>query len=274
MTLNLILAAFGGGVLGATIGALPAFILTGFMVIAGIGLGGAAPVDMVGNVAFGAFLGPHIAFAGGVAAAVFSHRRGKLEAGGDILTPLSKFNDPMTLIVGGIFGVLGLVVNHLYGNVMVLATDTVAMTVVTSGIIARIAFGKTGLTGKCDTDKRVYFPVAESLGTLIVIGLGLGLVSSYFAVEFNLVVLGFGISAASLVFAQMGFPVPGTHHITLIAAVAAAATGNIMIGAAFGAVSAVLCDAFGKTFNSYCDSHIDPPAGAIFILTFVILAIF
>lgn len=272
MTLNLILAAFGGGLFGAVVGALPAFIMTGILVIAGVA-GAAAGFDFVGNVAFGPFMGPHIAFAGGVAAAVYSHRRGKLAAGGDITTPLSKFNDPVTLIIGGAFGILGLLVNYLYADVLALQTDTVALTVVTSGVIARILFGKTGIFGKCESDKRAYFPVSESLMTLIVMGFGLGLISSYFAVEYNLVVLGFGISAAFLIFTQMGFEVPGTHHITLVAAVAAAATGNILIGGAFGAISAVLCDAFGKTFNSYCDSHIDPPAGAIFILTTFIMLV-
>ena len=273
MTLNLIFAAFGGGLLGALIGALPAFIMTGFMVLAGLMVGAGGP-DIVGGVAFGTYLGPHIAFAGGVAACAYAHKKGKLEAGGDILTPMAKFNDPMILIVGGVFGILGLLINYAYASVLALPTDTVAMTVVTSGVIARLAFGRTGLLGKCEEKTRVFFPVAESLSTLIVIGLGLGLVSSYFAIEYNLVVLGFGLSAASLIFTQMGFPVPGTHHISLVAAVAAAASGSMLIGAVFGILSAILGDVFGKTFNAYCDSHIDPPAGAIFILTFVILAIF
>ena len=273
MTLNIILAAFGGGLLGAVVGALPAFIMTGFLVIAGL-MASSTGVDIVGTVAFGPFLGPHIAFAGGVAAAVFSHRRGRLEAGGDITAPLSKFNDPLTLIIGGIFGIIGLLINHLYGSILELQTDTVALTVVTSGIIARIIFGRTGLFGKCESDKRAYFPVSESLLTLTVMGFGLGLISSYFAVEYDLVVLGFGISAALLIFTQMGFAVPGTHHMTLVAAVAAAATGNILIGGLFGAISALLGDSIDKTFNSYCDSHIDPPAGAIFILTsFVMLVL-
>lgn len=273
MTLNLILAAFGGGLLGALIGALPVFIMTGFMVIAGLMVGAGGP-DVVGGIAFGAYLGPHIAFAGGVAAAAFAHKKGKLEAGGDILSPMAKFNDASVLLVGGVFGVVGLLINYLYATVLTIPTDTVAMTVVTSGLIARLVFGKSGLLGKCEDPKRVFFPVAESLSTLVVIGLGLGLVSSYFAVEYNLVVLGFGISAASLIFTQMGFEVPGTHHISLVSAVAAAASGSIIIGAVFGILSAILGDVFGKIFNSYCDSHIDPPAGAIFILTFIVLLIF
>ena len=273
MTINLIFAAFGGGLLGALIGALPVFIMTGFMVIAGLMVGVGGP-DIVGGVAFGPYLGPHIAFAGGVAAAAFAHRKGKLEAGGDILAPMAQFNDASVLLVGGLFGIVGLVINYLYASVLALPTDTVAMTVVTSGVIARLVFGKTGLLGKCEDKTRVFYPTAESLSTLVVIGLGLGLVSSYFAVEYNLVVLGFGLSAASLIFAQMGFPVPGTHHISLIAAVAANASGSLIIGAIFGIIAAVFGDIFDKTFNAYCDSHIDPPAGTIFILTFIILAIF
>lgn len=273
MTLNLILAAFGGGLLGALIGALPVFIMTGFMVIAGLMVSVGGP-DIVGGVAFGPYLGPHIAFAGGVAAAAFAHKKGKLEAGGDITAPMAQFNDASILLVGGAFGVLGLLINYAYSTVWAIPTDTVAMTVVTSGLIARLIFGKSGLLGKCDDPKRVFYPVAESLSSLIVIGLGLGLVSSYFAIEYNLVVLGFGLSAASLIFAQMGFAVPGTHHISLVSAVAAAASGSILIGALFGIIAAVFGDVFDKTFNSYCDSHIDPPAGTIFILTFIVLLIF
>lgn len=271
MTLNLILAAFGGGMFGALIGALPAFIFTGFLVIAGLMMGPEG-VDVVGGIAFGPF-GPHISFAGGVAAAAFSHRKGDLDAGGNILAPLAKFNDPAALLVGGVFGTIGAVINYFLAGVIALPTDTVALTVVLSGIIARLVFGRTGLTGKCDDDKRVYFPAGSTLTTLTVYGFGIGLLSSYLAVEFNLVVLGFGISAATLIFAQAGFEVPATHQISLIAALAAVGSGSILIGGVFGILSNLLCDAFGKTFNSYCDSHIDPPAGAIFIMTFVTMFI-
>lgn len=272
MDLIMLLTAIGGGIFGAAIGALPAFILTGFVAIAGNVLAASgASVDILGTVAFGSFLGPHIAFAGGTAAAAWSHRYGELEAGGDILTPLAKYNSMKPLIVGGLFGGLGYLLNYLFSGIMTLPTDTIALSVVASGFIARFAIGQTGPIGKCDSPNRVFFPDQMHTGFLIVFGLGLGIVVSQMTVTTGLVTLGFGISAASLIFAQIGFPMPATHHISLVAALAASVTGNVFIGALFGALSALLCEFYGRTFNSYCDSHIDPPAFAIFSLAFVIL---
>src|SRR6056297_2476035 len=84
--LVLLIASFAGGVFGAALGALPAFIFTGFMVIAGeainiltaqlgavagIPTGEVAP-NVTGLVAFGPVFGPHIAFAGGAAATAYA----------------------------------------------------------------------------------------------------------------------------------------------------------------------------------------------------------
>lgn len=138
----MILGAFGGGLFGALVGGLPAFILAGIIGMAGLAAS-TGSVDLVGNVAFGVILGPHIAFGGGgIAAAAYAHKIGKLDSGGDILTPLAKFNDVSILIVGGIFGVIAYMLNYLYASVLVIPTDTIAMTVVTTGIMARLIFWK------------------------------------------------------------------------------------------------------------------------------------
>lgn len=270
MDLLMIIAAFGGGLLGALMGALPVFILVGFVGVAGLTAVTGAPIDLVGGVAFGPFLGPHIAFGGGVAAAAYAHRKGKLEAGGDILAPLAKFNDPVILIVGGIFGVLAYMINYVYSGVLAIPTDTVAMTVLTSGIIARLVFGKSGLIGDTKAAGRKYFADGNGLLMLAVMGIGVGAISSYYTVTFGAVTLAFCISAASLIFAQMGYPVPATHHISLVSAYAASATGNIFIGILFGVIAAVVGDVINLVFNSHADSHIDPPAGTIFILSLLI----
>jgi len=269
MEILMILGAFAGGIIGALIGGLPAFILLGFIGLAGLTATGSA--DLVG-VAFGHILGPHIAFGGGgVAAAAYAHRIKKLEAGGDILTPLAKFNDVKILLVGGVFGIAAYMINYLYSIVLVIPTDRIAMTVVTLGIIARFMFGKTGLFGgECPNGNRVFVPTKESVPFLIVMGFAMGTMSSYFAVVSDLMVFGFLLSAASLIFTQMGFPVPGTHHITLVAAYAGAATGSVLIGALFGVIAALVGEFMGNTFNSYCDSHIDPPACTIFVLSLFI----
>lgn len=270
--LILLLTAIGGGIFGALVGALPAFIMTGFVAIAAnVLVATGSNIDMLGTVAFGSFLGPHIAFAGGVAASAWAHRYGDLEAGGDITAPMAQYNAMKPLLVGGVFGGLGFLLNYLFSTVLALQTDTVALTVVVSGIIVRFMIGRSGLIGKCDLEKRVYFPDQMTGGFLVVAGLGIGMVVSHMTIATGLVTLGFGISAASLVFTQMGVPVPGTHHISLVAALAASATGNVFIGALFGMLAAILGEVYGRTFNSYCDSHIDPPAFTIFTLAFIIL---
>lgn len=304
MDILALVAAFGGGAFGALIGALPAFILTGVVAVAGAAVALAGGPDLlIGNVAFGSYLGPHIAFAGGVAAAAFAAnmRTAKKIAttgdeieylseglqGADITKSLNLTEDFKVIAIGGIFGILGFLINYLYAGVLGFQTDTVAMTVATSGIIARLLLGKTGLTGKyTGNGKRQYFSTGKALTHNIVLSLSLGLGVSYIAASLTQTVgvpqelvtffptLCFGISAVSLVFAQTGSATPATHHITLIGALAAVSSGNPLVGVLFAVISCLLGDFVLHTFNSHCDSHIDPPACAIFVCTFIIMALF
>jgi hypothetical protein len=275
MTLFTILAAFGGGVFGALIGALPAFIFTGFTGLIGVGLAMAGvEFDFLGQITFGYVFGPHIAFAGGAAAAAFAANKKKvLEAGGDIVTPMNKFADPTILIVGGVFGVYGALINFLLSGIWSVPTDTVALAVVLSGVTARLVFGSSGLTGN-KVEGRSMMPGGNALVMDILLGLSLGAVVGWAADATGVGVIGFVISAATLMFATGGHATPGTHHITLLAGTATLASGSIFIGMAFAVLSAILGDIGGTLLNSECDSHIDPPAFAIFISTFILLAIF
>lgn len=269
MDIFMILASFGGGVFAAGIGALPAFILVGIVGLTGLTVT-TGPINMVDNVAFGAFLGPHISFAAGVGASAFAHKIGKLESGADILTPLNKFSDPIILLVGGIFGVFGYVLNYIFAEIIHVPADTVALTIVVLGILGRLVLGKSGLRGDLNVKGRKFLPNKKELMYLICLGFGAGIVSSYYAVTTGVSILGFLISAASLIFLQMGFAVPVTHHITLMAGLAGVTSGNIYIGAIFGVVAAVLCDIIAKNINSNVDSHIDPPATTNFLVSLII----
>lgn len=302
-----LIAAFGGGAFGAALGALPAFIMTGFVALAGTGIALAGGADvLVGNLAFGSFFGPHIAFAGGVAAAAYAGRKstalrtGQLSNGetailagedvfngSDITFALNAKGDYSIIIVGGIFGVIGFLINNLYANIIGLQTDTVAMTVATSGILARLILGKSGLIGKyTGTNSRAFISKGNELVYNIALGLVVGVVVSYTgavlieggvpmdSVKGSYPALCFGISAITLIFAQFGTGVPTTHHISLPAANAFVLSGNPIVGIIVAILCALLGDFFTKTFNSYVDSHIDPPACTIFVMTFIILAIF
>ena len=99
MSILAIIAAFGGGVLGAYVGAVPAFIMTGVLALVGnlITAAGVSGDIAVGVMAFSSFVGPQVAFAGGVAAAAYARKVGKLKDGADLVTPLYSLSAPDVL---------------------------------------------------------------------------------------------------------------------------------------------------------------------------------
>lgn len=298
MNIYCLLAAFGGGTFAAAIGGLPAFILTGVFSLLGAvaGMAGIPGTDVLVNyMAFGPFFGPHVAFTGGVAAAAYAKKKGLIENGADIARSLYGLSDPTTLAVGGIFGVIGYAVKELItgpifgGGVSPrLVTDLPGIWVFVGGVLIRLIFGgklrtgdkvitSGGVLGNC-----ILVSIAYSL---VVAGIYTGAVSAGVPVEaFGGLyhVLIFGTAAVMLVFAEIGQPAYGCHHIVIIAAEATvqsyATTGNLMtaliVGVIFGTIAGLICEAETCLINSGTDSHIDGPACAIFIMTFVINAIF
>ncbi|MFB9806417.1 hypothetical protein ACFFQF_14565 [Haladaptatus pallidirubidus] len=165
----MLIAAFAGGAFGAALGALPAFIFTGFMVIAGesaniIGkavagasqsgpAGELAAVGITGSIAFGAPFSPAISFAGGAAAAAYAAKRGYMESGFDYHNAkdiaFAQGTKPDVLAVGGLFGIIGYWLTEL-SAAFAMPYDPIAMGVVLSAIIHRLVFGYDiiGDTGK------------------------------------------------------------------------------------------------------------------------------
>ena len=144
-----LLAAIAGGAVGAAIGGNYAFVLTGFCVLASWGVFAATGNTFgLDYLAFGPFMGPHIAFAGGVAGAIYARYRGRLDDGKDVNTPLAGIGRPDILLIGALFGVFGYLCQIGISNIPWFGkhTDSVALTVLISGLLARLAFG--GLPGK------------------------------------------------------------------------------------------------------------------------------
>ena len=302
-SLAVLLGAFAGGLFGAAIGGLPAFVFTGLAVLIGVAAAvGGSDFDILGSIAFGPVFGPHISFAGGAAAAAFAFRRGDLENGRDIAAPLAGVNDPITLIVGGLFGLGGYVFQQLLVGIGIAGyTDSVALTVVVSALVARLAFGRTGLFGTLDDDAQrrgrfvpgggqVWVDYQQGLLQASILGLGAGLLSAWIVTAFAAAnpdyqaaatVLGFGISATSLILLQVGFSCPVTHHMSLPAAVAGGAVllaGGapalaIILGAAAGIGGALLGEFFSRLFLIHGDTHIDPPACAIALMTTIVIVV-
>lgn len=309
--LFMLTVAAGGGFIGAAIGANFAFAMVGFSLLAAIGAGAAGSTEissmLFDYVSFGPFLGPHIAFAGGVAASAYAASRGYSENGKDVVQPLAQFGKPDVLVVGAGFGVLGYLVQQgitlipWFGS----HTDSVALTVVISAFIARFAFGDRSLLNpeKYNTvgskisphEGAAWVRYQERIGQLIPLGLFAGIFAAGVSVVLGanfpaLAVLGnpftlpFAISAICIMLLNMGYQVPVTHHITISAGLGAftfypilagtasvaetgwdpgAAFGAVLIGACFGVVAAFLGELFARLFQSRGNTHIDPPAFAI-----------
>lgn len=295
------LASAGGGAFGAAIGALQAFIFTGFLVLAGVtGAvgGGDAILDFW---AFGPIFGPHVSFAGGVAAVAYAARRGYGDIkGNDIVTPLISLVRPDVLIVGGIFGLFGYVVNNLVALIPWFGsnTDTIAFTVIVSGIVARLMFGRTGLLGNipegngwsrfAPNENAAWIRYHETPGQASTIGFFGGLAGAGGAIALatafpdagGVQTMIFGVSAISLLFLSLGMSVPVTHHMTLPAGVAAVSflpifgpVGAILIGAVFGLLGALVGEFFSRFWHIHGDTHIDPPAAAIWPMTTLALGL-
>lgn len=278
--------SFGGGMFGAAIGALPAFAFTGITVLVGVALAlSGSPYDFLGDVAFGPVFGPHIAFAGGVAAAAYAARRGALEDGRDIISPLAGLASADVLLVGGVFGAGGYAAQVALAPWLGDYIDVVALVVFLSGLVARLVLGKTGPFGApAEPGERRFTPRGEYVWVEYqqdwlqagALGLGSGLLSSFLALTIleaapdavmAAIVAGFGISAATLFFLALGAEFPVTHHMTIAAAYVTVATENLAVGTVAGVVAALVGEAISRVFHARGDTHVDPPAGAIAVMS-------
>ncbi|HST42871.1 MAG TPA: hypothetical protein VLK58_25330 [Conexibacter sp.] len=319
-SLSMLLAAFAGGCFGALCGALIAFALAGTLVLLGVAVALAGGrVDVLGTMAFGPVFGPHVAFAGAVAAVAYAARRGYVETGRDIATPLASLGKPDPIVIGGLFGVGGYAIQQLLVELLAKSdgtgfyTDTVALSVGITAVVARFAFGAGGLLGA--RPQRRARPImaggsqeADALGAealpaepeptwvpwqrawsqAALLGLVSGIASAWVLAELNAVdsayvgaatVIGFGVSASLLALLVVGASVPVTHHMTLPAAVAAgfvaAAGGSVLtivaVGALCGVLGALLGELCARLFLIHGDTHVDPPALAIALMTTAIV---
>lgn len=282
-----LLLAFAGGIVGAAFGGLNVFILCGVSAVIGT-IHALTTGDQSFNnvVTWGPFLSPHISFGGAVAAAAFAAKKGLLESGKDISSALMGKNLPSILFVGGIFGLIGELLRQGLELIPFIngypATNSIALALVLSALIVRFAFGNTGLFGKIpDKQKRWKFIKHEEWQPwnlpalqLTLVGIGFSLPAAFINVAFpESTAIVFGFAAISLIFMQMGYRIPITHHIVLAAEYGAFVTGNLWWGAFFGLLSAFIGEFFAHLFLNHGDTHIDPPAAALAVI-FTIVPLF
>ena len=274
MTLILILAAFGGGVFGSLIGGTIAFIFTGILALLGFAILLTTGDSMIlDKIAFGPFFGPQVAFVGAVAAAAYAGRKNKM-AGSDVMSPLFVTKDAGSLVVGGIFGVVGYVMNYFLST-KGFGIDTIALTVVILGIVTRLLIGGSSLISQYEGNEKWTNGLKTELPFNVIWALGLSLIVGFAVIETGLANIGWAISAVSLIFlftTVKSFPV--SHHVTMVAGYAAIAFNSIYMAALFGVIAVLLGEFFQRTTNTKVKSHLDMPAVVIASCSLVILTFF
>ena len=284
MVLFNILAAFVAGALAASIGAVNAFIMTGLLaIIAGVGTCLGVDTGFTAAVAFGTVLGPHMSFAAGAAATAYAKKKGYIDNGCALGQGLSFLNKADVLVVGGVFGIIAyliadFVVAKIFGGLIPFGTDNPGLTVVISGIIARLLFTDNGIKSKNPT----VLAKGEALTALLVRATALSLMAGgtgvaldaagYSLAGWNLIL--FGLAAVSLIFPGMG----SWHHIGIISAYATmiavgaglGAAGVVVLAVVAGIAVALLCNMENCLINTEVDSHIDGEGFSICIMTIVL----
>ncbi len=287
----LLITALAGGAFGAALGALPAFIFTGFVVFLGEGVAilqreltgtvevipqGELAAGITGVLGFGAITGPHIAFAGGVAATAYAGKKyPEMEPDGwdyhfgkNILYAFGT--KPDILAVGALFGALGMLITRV-GNALIIAsgvplTDFIAFSVVATALIARVAFGYpligrpagSTLIDMSPFEREVPHASADGgevpiehqnrLATepwlphqykwpgVATIGLVGGILGGYIYIQTSSIFLGYAISAISLLFLNLGVEKIPVTHHITLIG----AVGAVVVLPAAGAVPALL----------------------------------
>ncbi|SFH02450.1 hypothetical protein SAMN04488063_3605, partial [Halopelagius inordinatus] len=271
----------------------------------------------------GAPFSPAISFAGGAAAAAYAAKRGYMQSGFDYHNAkdiaFALGTKPDVLAVGGVFGILG------YWLTVISATfampyDHIAMGVVLSALFHRLILGYDvigkvrgkgildmtpfereemrtadgsapggGAVADGGTVNRLavepWLPHQYEWGNVAAMGAVAGIFGGYIAMATGSAFLAFGISAASLLFLNLGVErIPVTHHMTLPAGTAAlaftaggsqgSAAVALLVAGVFGLACGLFGELFQRIFYAHGDTHWDPPAAAIVFGTFLVFVLY
>ncbi len=281
--------AFCGGVFGASVGALPSFVLCGVAAMLGglYGMSTGSDTNLVNTwLTWGPLVGPQTAFGGGAVAAIYAKRRGLIENGRDICTPLMGLNAPDVLLVGGVFGAIGALLTLAFSKIPNIgehaSNNAIATAIVVTMVLGRLIFGQTGLFGKVargtnrwkGSDAGCWLTWQHDWPQILIIACAVGIPASHLALTIpssGLII--FGLGCFIFTFMIFGAKVPVFHNIALASLLAVGVTQNLWWGLAMAILVAFLCELSAMLFCAHGDSHIDPPTISL-MLTGILQPIF
>ena len=296
LSITTLLAAFFAGVFATGIGAVWVFIACASSFMIGIITG----TEAIGTYCFGPVLNPATTFLAAACVSGYANWRGYKGGACGAADAFALLKKPDCLLLGGVFGVIGWIVNGLFGQLGLAGFDTIAMAVVTVPMIVKIVLEKS-MMGKVPEEVKAvggrfshlssvcYYPGLRTGANKTIFGIGYGVTISL-AMYFLVNGLGYTPGLASGIgFGLGGFllllpGVPGNHFVGCAACTALNLLSGgdaafftpdnlitIMVwGAGFGTFALYLADFFGDFWCNFGKTTIDIPASAIAGSTLVI----
>lgn len=309
-SINTLLVCFGGGILGAALGGLFAFVLCGLIVLIGclIILGGGSDFVLL-QVGLGPIFGPHVGgFISGVVAVTYAvgvKKNLASESAKDILSPLVDTSWDV-LFVGGIAALIGhTMLNFMTSIPIIKMFDCIALSVVISCMWSRLLFLKEAPWGKKESIDKIgwlktdnyaisWIPWEAVTSRLIILSFGVGIFSGAIAMGTKQVleplaangtistagafvvplIMGWSFAAISLIALNLGTgeiqKFPAWHCQAILGALAFLYFGSVFIAGVVGLLGGLLQELMARMFWNHGSNHVDPPACAITVGTFIL----
>ncbi|MEY8221221.1 acetyl-CoA acyltransferase [Enterocloster aldenensis] len=288
-----IFTAFISGVLATAMGALGSVILTALVSIVGVfSIMAGCEYNIIGNICFGMFLGPQVAFGPALCAMNYAWKKGYIQDSKGLAFPLGSLQKTDVLVVGGICAVAGWYINTALGTFLPGLFDCVAATIVILNIVTKIMFENQGLMGKVpEGDKRFglnsknkWLPhMTYGHGSMFwLFGGSVGFIAAWLLYQMcrfseqvgNPMIAGisfvplWAIAVVFLIFMCCGLPCPVFHHVGLVGAYGAQMAYNAgcseisvyLWGFAFGIFAHYAGDLLADLFFVYGEGYVDPPS--------------
>lgn len=311
---NAMLLAFGGGMFGASLGALWAFCLCGLLTMLGclVVLGGGSDFLLL-QVGLGPIFGPHTGgFVAAVVASTYAAGFRKNHPSGaakDILSPLVDSSWDV-LVVGGLSAVFGLVLVPVLAKIPIVREfDLLALSILINIWLARYLFQKEMPWGNMESIRKYGWLKTDNYAIswvgwmsppsrLVTIGAGMGVLSGGVAMGFREhllplaeqglvseaaafvapLIFCWGFSAVMLTMLNFGQASiqksPVTHCMAIMGAWGYLQTGSLVMAMIFGIAAAFIEELTARMFYNHGSNHLDPPAAGIAFATLIMNLLF
>ena len=271
MELGLLVLSFFAGMLGAAVGGTQSFVLTGLagILVHVLSLNGIV-IPFLTDIVLNIILLPCICFNGAAVATAYAAKNHDIK-GIDTNRSLLFTKDYKVFLSAGIGGVIGYLLFALF-TYFNLPLDIGGL------VVALVGFGVRAIFSGKWVNKEKFAPSKTALINMftfqVVFAILIAFATSFLVKATGITGIGFSLSAASLYFTFKYPTFPATHQMTMVAGYAFAETGNIFITVLFTIAAQLIFTVFGMKCNTDCDTHIDPPAIAIALLSFIIFVCF